>query len=101
MQEPGETYDQYCTALLKIAEGCEFEVISLAEILRDRLVFGILGQQSKREGTPKVEAYPDEICLAAKSMLAQMKVVNDSATVSAVKSDQQQQQKITETSGDR
>ena len=41
VQEPGETYDQYHTALLKLAEGCNFGSITPDEILRDRLVFGI------------------------------------------------------------
>ncbi len=40
-QEPGETYDQYHTALRKLAEGCDFQTITVEEILRDRLVFGI------------------------------------------------------------
>ena len=37
VQEPGETYDQYRTALRKLAEGCSFETITPDEILRDRL----------------------------------------------------------------
>ena len=41
VQEPGEIYDQYRTALLKIAKGCEFQTITPNEILRDRLVFRI------------------------------------------------------------
>ena len=44
-QEVGETYDQYKTALRKIAENCDFRTITPEEILRDRLVFGI--QDSK------------------------------------------------------
>ena len=40
-QEAGESYDQYRTALRKLAEGCDFERITPDEILRDRLVFGI------------------------------------------------------------
>ena len=40
-QEPGEAYDQYRTALRKLAEGCEFLTITLGEIPRDRLIFGI------------------------------------------------------------
>ena len=40
-QEPGESYDQYRTALRKLAEGCEFDRITPEEILRDCLVFGI------------------------------------------------------------
>ena len=53
------------------------------------------GPQNKREATPKVETLvdTDEICHAAESMLTQIKVVNDSTTVSAIKSDQEQQQK--------
>ena len=46
MQEPGESYDQYRTALLKIAEGCNFQSVTPDEILRDRLVFGIKDQQA-------------------------------------------------------
>ena len=41
VQEPGETYDQYRTALRKLAEGCNLEAINPEEILRDRLLFGI------------------------------------------------------------
>ena len=52
MQEPGESYDHYRTALLKLAEGCGFETITPDEILRDRLVFGIKDQHALRE-TPK------------------------------------------------
>ena len=40
-QQPGETYDQYKTALKKLTEGCAFSSITPDEILRDRLVFGI------------------------------------------------------------
>ena len=41
VQEPGETYDQYRTALRKLAEGCNLEAINPEEILRDCLLFGI------------------------------------------------------------
>ena len=40
-QEAGESYDQYRTALRKLAEGCAFETTTPDEILRDRLAFGI------------------------------------------------------------
>ena len=43
-QEPGEAYDQYRTALRKLAGGCEFQTISPGEILRDRLIFGLPGE---------------------------------------------------------
>ena len=32
VQEPGKTYDQYRTALLKLAEGCDFQTITSKEI---------------------------------------------------------------------
>ena len=41
MQEAGESYDQYKTALRKLAEGCDFRKITPEEILRNRLIFGI------------------------------------------------------------
>ena len=41
VQESGESYDQYKTALRKLAEGCGFNSITRGEILRDRIVFGI------------------------------------------------------------
>jgi len=41
VQDPGETYDQYRTALRKLAEGCNFEVINPEAILCDCLLFGI------------------------------------------------------------
>ena len=42
MQVPGEQYDQYRTALRKVADGCDFETITPEEILRDHLVFSIV-----------------------------------------------------------
>ena len=36
MQEPGESYDQYCTALRKLAESCDFQTVKPEELLRDR-----------------------------------------------------------------
>ena len=103
VQEPGETYDQYRTALLKLTDGCEFQTITPDEILRDRLVFGIRDNKVRERLLRKSKltlADTDEICHAAESMLAQMKVVDDGATVSAIKSDQEQQQKTTEASAD-
>ena len=87
VQEAGETYDQYRTALLKLAEGCEFQTITPKEILRDRLVFGIRDNKAKerllREASLTLEK-TDEICHAAESMLAQLKIVDDS-TVNTIK----------------
>lgn len=65
-------HNRHCTALLKPAKGCEFE-ITLNEILRNRLVFGIWDNKAK--ATLKL-ADTDEICLAAESMVAQVKVVD-------------------------
>ena len=46
-QEPGESYDQYCTALRSLADSCGFQTITPDEILRDRLVFGIRRQSQR------------------------------------------------------
>ena len=77
IQEPGKTYDQYRTALRKIAENCDFDEITPDEILRDRLVFGICDTKT-REWLLRVAdltlQQTDDICHAAESMVAQMKV---------------------------
>ena len=61
VQEPGETYDQYRTALLKLAEGCDFQTITPKEIVRDRLVFGIKDSKTRerllRESSLTLEKY--------------------------------------------
>jgi len=49
-QEMGESYDQYRTCLRKLADECQFGTITEAEILRDRLVFGI--RDAKVRETP-------------------------------------------------
>ena len=97
VQEPGETYDQYRTALRQLVEGCDFATITPNELLRDRLVFGIRDAKARerllRESKLTLEK-TDEICRAAESMVAQLKVVEDSPSslVSAVRSDSDQQQ---------
>ena len=68
VQQPGETYDQYCTALLKLAAGCEFDIITLNEIFRDRLVFGIKDNRVRERLLRKVKltlADTDEVCHTA------------------------------------
>ena len=90
-QEAGETYEQYRTALRKLSQTCEFLSITPEELLRDRLVFGIRDDKVRerllRESNLTL-AKTNEICRAAESMLAQMKVVGSgditSTTVSAV-----------------
>ena len=91
-QETGESYDQYCTALRKLATGCDFGSITQEEIIRDRIVFGIRDSKVRerllREAKLTLQR-TDEICHAAESMVAQLKVVEDSnsLTVSAVGAD--------------
>ena len=79
VQEPGEIYDQYRTALRKLAEGCIFETITPDEILRDRLLFGVrdnkLRERLLRETKVTLEKKTDEICRASESTIAQMKLV--------------------------
>ena len=80
MQEPGESYDQYRTALLKLAEGCSFETITSDEILRDRLVFGIKDQQTQEKLLRKANltlADTDDICRSHEATLRHMKAVEE------------------------
>ena len=58
-QEASESYDQYRTALLKLAEGCEFSTITPEEILRDHLVFGISDHKVCRSGKRRTGAQKD------------------------------------------
>ena len=78
MQDAGETYDQYRTALRKLAENCDFQTITPDDILRDKLVFGIRDEKTRerllRESRLTLQR-TDEICHAAESMTLQMKVV--------------------------
>ena len=80
MQKAGESYDHYKTSLRKLAEGCDFNTITLEEILRDRLIFGIndgkVRERLLREAGLTL-AKTDEICRAAESMRAQMKMVGE------------------------
>ena len=45
MQEVGASYNQYRRTLRHLADRCEFETITVDQILRDKIVFGI--QDSK------------------------------------------------------
>ena len=77
--------------LRKLSQTCEFQSITLEELLRDHLVFGIRDDKV-REGLLRESnltlAKTDEICCAAESMEAQMRVVGSgdttNTTVSAV-----------------
>ena len=95
-QEVGESYDQYQTALRKLAEGCDFDTITPDEMLRDRLIFGIRDSKVRerllRESKLDL-ARTDEICHSAESMHAQMKIVGDVAEAEANKVDQDQKPK--------
>ena len=78
--EPGETHDQYRTTLRKIAENCDFASITPDEILRDRLFFGIRDTKTRERLLRESELTlkkTDEICHAAESTVAQMRVVED------------------------
>ena len=94
-------------ALRKLTEGCDFQTITPEEILQDRLVFGIKDDKVRerllRESNLTLSK-TDEICRAAESMIAQMKVVGhmDSlgASVSAVRSHQEHKQSSIDKSHD-
>ena len=89
VQESGESYEHYRTALRKLLEGCEFESITPEEILRDKLVFGIRDNKVRERllREPRLTlAKTDEICRAAESLDTQMKTITDeSSQVSTVK----------------
>ena len=74
-----------------LAEGCDFETITPQEILQDRLIFGIKDDKVRErllQENSLTLLKTDEICRAAESMVAQMKVVGDTSgmTVSVVRS---------------
>ena len=81
-QQPEELYDQYNSALKKLAEGCAFSIASITpdKILRDRLVFGIaddkVRERQLRESDLTLKK-TDKLCHAAERMTAQLKVVAD------------------------
>lgn len=47
--EEYKSLENHTTSMLKIANGCSFQTITPAEILRDRLVFGIKDQQAREK----------------------------------------------------
>ena len=86
-QEAGDSYDQYRTALRKLAEGCEVSTITPEEILLVRLVFGI-SDHKVRERLLRESALTlkktHEICCASESSSAQMREVGQTDTVSVI-----------------
>ena len=89
-QEAGEPYDQYRTALRKLAKGCAFSTITPEELLRDRLVFGISDNKVRERllcESALTLKKTDEICRASESSSAQMKEVGKTDTVSAINTD--------------
>ena len=73
-QQLGETYDQYKTALKKLAEGCDFANIS-DEILSDRLVFGIRDHKVREclLWESSLTLLKTELCPTAERMVEQLK----------------------------
>ena len=79
-QQPGETYDQYNTALKKLAEGYAFSSITPDEISRERLVFGIADNKVRERLLRKSDLTMKktvELCHTAERITAQLKVVVD------------------------
>ena len=99
VQESGESYEQYRTALRKLSVGCDFQSITPEEILRDRLVFGIRDNKVRerllREPRLTLDK-TDEICRAAESLDTQMKTIMEgsSTLVNAVKSQDSPKDKL-------
>ena len=74
----------------KLSDGCEFGSITLEEILRDKLIFGICDNKVRERllREPRLTlAKTNEICRAAESLDTQMKTITDgsSTLVNAVK----------------
>ena len=88
-QEAGESYDQYRTALRKLAENCDFGSITPDELLRDRLVFGVRDSKTRecllREPALTLKR-AGKLCRFAESTGTQLRLVEDGqgAIVSAV-----------------
>ena len=97
--EWGETYDHYHIILRKLAEGYEYQSITPGEILCDRLVFcikeGKVRERLARESNLTLLKY-EEICRAAESLIAQMKVLGDNSETVSVKSDQEHHKSYTD-----
>ena len=80
MQESGESYDHYRTALRQLAERCKFESTTPIQILREKLVFEIRDSKVRErvlhEKNLSLEK-TNEICHSQETMVQQMKVVGD------------------------
>ena len=91
VQEPGESNDQYRTALRKLAEGCSFNRIMPEEILRDRLVFGIRDAKVRRKLLLEMNLTlkkMDKICCTSESTAEQIKVVEENPETKQVNAKQ-------------
>ena len=65
---PGDTQDQYRTALQNLAEDCSFETITPDKILCDRLLFDVRANKLREgllRGTKLAFEKTDEICRAS------------------------------------
>ena len=80
MQESGESYDHYQTALQQLVERCKFESITPNQIFHDKLVFGIRDSKVRErllhEKNLSLEK-TDEICRSHETMVQQIRVVSD------------------------
>ena len=85
-QQQGESIDGYITELRQLAKTCEFNTQTPDEVLRDRLIFGILDNKV-RERLLRCESLDlrrtIEICRAAESSQAQMREL-DTTSVQSV-----------------
>lgn len=82
-QLQGETFDTYVTELRQIANNCDFNKQTPDEVLRDRIIFGILDNKV-RERLLRSDSLDLrrtlEICRAAESSQAQIRELNDTPT---------------------
>lgn len=79
-QEPGESFDRYLTTLCQIADKCAFDTITPYDLLRDRIIFGIVDSKVRERPLREPELNHTktlDICRASVMSQAQIKAVSE------------------------
>ena len=86
-QAVGETFDHYVTELRQLAGKCAFEIITTDELLRDRIVFGIIDSHVRErllwEDKLTLKKVLD-FCRACETTQAQLKTVGRESTTDEI-----------------
>ncbi len=97
VQRKDETADQCVTELKLLAKNCEFGILE-SELIRDRVVYGIMSERVKERLLREQHLTLDralELCRINEQSEQQMKVLNEEQSVNAI------QKQNTKTKGDR